>query len=101
MHSSSRVGGAASQAGDPSSTGLCSQQHLLKMLLLHFNVLLTPGEQDCLKAEWQVMDHLTGEVGLWGLEVPVQGSLSHSIPCARSSRAENADQYCSQPDPRC
>lgn len=50
------------QAGDPDATGLCSKQHLLKVLLLHFNVLLTPGEQDCLIAEWQVMDHVTGEV---------------------------------------
>ena len=54
--------------GDPDATGLCSKQHLLKVLLLHFNILLTPGEQDCLIAEWQVMDHLTGEVRAHGLD---------------------------------
>lgn len=52
------------QAGDAEGTGICSKQHLLQMCLLHFNVLLTPGELDCLKAEWQVMDHITGEVGV-------------------------------------
>ena len=50
------------EAGDAEGTGRCSKQHLLKVLMLHFNVLLTPGEQACLVAEWQCMDHLTGEV---------------------------------------
>eukprot|EP00955_Chlamydomonas_euryale_P004140 43121-Chlamydomonas_euryale.AAC.4 len=43
-------------------TGLCSKQCLLQTALLHFGVLLTPGELECLKAEWQVMDHATGNV---------------------------------------
>jgi hypothetical protein len=50
------------RAGDPEGTGMCSRQHLLKVLMLHFNVLLTSGEEQCLIAEWQVMDHLSGEV---------------------------------------
>ncbi|GAX84290.1 hypothetical protein CEUSTIGMA_g11712.t1 [Chlamydomonas eustigma] len=50
------------ESWDANQSGLCSKQHLLKMLLLHFNVLLTPGEEACLIAEWQVMDHFTGEV---------------------------------------
>ena len=53
------------EAGDAEGTGRCSKQHLLKVLMLHFNVLLTPGEQACLVAEWQCMDHITGEVSRW------------------------------------
>lgn len=56
------------QAGDPSGTGFCSKQHLLHTCMLN-NILLTPGEVHCLIAEWQVMDHITGEVrcgkGTW------------------------------------
>eukprot|EP00195_Chlamydomonas_chlamydogama_P002689 CAMPEP_0202922906 /NCGR_PEP_ID=MMETSP1392-20130828/78162_1 /ASSEMBLY_ACC=CAM_ASM_000868 /TAXON_ID=225041 /ORGANISM="Chlamydomonas chlamydogama, Strain SAG 11-48b" /LENGTH=166 /DNA_ID=CAMNT_0049616561 /DNA_START=72 /DNA_END=572 /DNA_ORIENTATION=- len=47
------------QAGDPDNTGKCTWQHLSKMCLLHFNILLTPASQAFMIAEWQVVDHLT------------------------------------------
>eukprot|EP00798_Chlamydomonas_sp_ICE-L_P000577 gene577-1993_t len=50
------------EAGDREDTGCCSKQLLLEVCLLHFGVLLTTAEQKCLIAEWQVMDHLTGDV---------------------------------------
>lgn len=60
------------QAGDPNGTGFCSKQHLLHTCMLN-NILLTPGEVHCLIAEWQVMDHITGEVRwVWALQGPVQ-----------------------------
>jgi hypothetical protein len=52
------------QAADPDNTGFVSAHVLKKTLMLHFNVLLTPGELDCLKAEWQVADTLTGIVSV-------------------------------------
>lgn len=47
------------EACDTDGTGLITQASFTKVLMTRFNVLLTPGELDCLKAEWQVMDHLT------------------------------------------
>lgn len=67
------------RAGDPEGTGICSKQHLMKVLLLHFNILLTPGEQQCLIAEWQVMDHLSGEVNLTSISMCRQTSVPDSI----------------------
>lgn len=49
-------------AGDPEGTGFCHKQHLLEVCMLHFGLMLTSAEQQCLISEWQVMDHITGQV---------------------------------------